>query len=343
MRFGSFTLCLTMLASPWVAFSQAEPKPDVASRGAVVPPQARIARFAGDRAAAISYTFDDGLRDHYTLAAPLLNEVGFKGTFFVIPGKVSPTVEDAMRRQNDQRAWGTITWDELRQMSAQGHEIASHTWSHPNLTKLTSQEVDAEFSQAYNAIKKEIGRPPLTLAYPFNARTPEIETNALKYHLACRNFQTGVGGERTTVAWFNAWADQLVNDRQWGVVMAHGISNGYAAFTDPEILRSHLRHVKGRETNIWVDTFAKVSRYVKECEETKLSIAFTGSGQAALSLDSSLDPAVYDVPLTLVLTLPGVTSARAERAGRELPVRLFNDSIQIDAIPGNVPIRVTWQ
>ena len=47
--------------------------------------RAGIAHFDGDRAAAISYTFDDNLRDQYAVAVPMLNEVGFKGTFFVIP------------------------------------------------------------------------------------------------------------------------------------------------------------------------------------------------------------------------------------------------------------------
>ena len=55
------------------------------SQAAETAPVARIAKFDGDRAAAISYTFDDGLRDQYTLAVPMLNEVGFKGTFFIIP------------------------------------------------------------------------------------------------------------------------------------------------------------------------------------------------------------------------------------------------------------------
>ena len=50
-------------------------------------PAARIARFSGDCAAAISYTFDDGLRDQYMTAVPMLNELGFRGTFFIIPSK----------------------------------------------------------------------------------------------------------------------------------------------------------------------------------------------------------------------------------------------------------------
>jgi hypothetical protein len=37
-------------------------------------PTGCIAKFADDRAAAISYTFDDGLRDQYMAAVPMLNE-----------------------------------------------------------------------------------------------------------------------------------------------------------------------------------------------------------------------------------------------------------------------------
>jgi hypothetical protein len=40
-------------------------------------PSAHLATFASDRPGAISYTFDDNLRDQYTLAVPMLNEVGF--------------------------------------------------------------------------------------------------------------------------------------------------------------------------------------------------------------------------------------------------------------------------
>lgn len=305
-------------------------------------PSVRIARFKGDRAAAISYTFDDGLRDQYTLAVPMLNEVGFKGTFFVIPSKVSRTVEDAERRQNDKRAWGTITWGELRQMAAQGHEIGSHTWSHPNLTKLTAPEVDAQLKQSYDAIRNEIGRTPLTLAYPFNACTPEIERSALKYYAACREHQIGVGGSNCTVVSLNKWVDELVDNHKWGVIMAHAIGRGYAAFTDPTIFRSHLGYVKCHETNIWVDTFANVARYEKERADAKITVLTNEPGHMTLTLASNLNPDIYNVPLTLVLNFPKVASAHAERIGRELPVRVFPGAIQVEAVSGPEPITVTW-
>src|SRR5262249_31045061 len=78
----------------------------------ITPPAARIAQFDGDRAAAISYTFDDNLRDQYTLAVPMLNEAGFKGTFFVIAGKTAETPEDGEKRKDDgnvRNLWGGIS------------------------------------------------------------------------------------------------------------------------------------------------------------------------------------------------------------------------------------------
>ena len=307
------------------------------------PPSARIAKFSGDRAAAISYTFDDGLRDQYTLAAPMLDEVGFKGTFFVIPGKVSSTTEDAETRKNDKRAWGTITWAELREMAARGHEIANHTWSHRGLAKLPLEEVAAEFSRAAETIAREIGRPPMTLAFPFNQSTPEIQALALRHHVAYRSRQLGVGGEKSTLSSLNAWAEKQVGERTWGVVMAHGIGRGYAAFTDPNIFREHLRHVKSRGADIWVDSFANVARYEKERDDAKLTLTASAPGRLVFTLTGDLDSVRYDVPLTVVIETPAASSTHAERAGRELPTRVLPGAIHIDATPAPEPITLLWK
>jgi len=307
------------------------------------PPTARIAQFSGDRAAAISYTFDDGLRDQYTVAVPMLNEVGLKGTFFVIPNSTPETLEDAEKNDAKKRAWGGVTWSELKEMAGQGHEIASHTWSHPNLEKLPPEELDAQFSKAYDAIKTHIGQPPLTLAFPFNASTPEIEATALKYYVAYRDYQTGTSGGSTVEA-LNSWADKLVKDKKWGVIMAHGIATGYAAFSDPGILRTHLKYVKSRESDVWVDTFANIARYKKEREDAKLTISGK-AGKVSCVLEGTLDPQIYNVPLTVVIDVADakVKSASARRNEQELPIRIGKGSIYLQASPSPQPITITWK
>ncbi len=308
------------------------------------PPSVRIAHFAGDRAAAISYTFDDNTRDQYTLAVPMLNEVGFKGSFFVIAGKTAETPEEGEQKVengNPRNLWGGISWPELKKMADQGHEIASHTWSHPALAKLTPEDLDAQLSKACEAIKTRIGKPPLTIAFPGNGSTPEVRAAALKYHVAYRAYQQSTSG-KSTVASLNAWADMLVGEKKWGVIMAHGIANGYAALTDPEILRGHLRYVKSHEREIWVDTFANIARYEKERDDAKLKVSGT-AGNITCTLGSTLDPKIYDMPLTIVIDADKATSLKAERAGKKLPARIGNGTIQVDAAPAPEPISITWK
>jgi peptidoglycan/xylan/chitin deacetylase (PgdA/CDA1 family) len=302
---------------------------------------ARIAKFSGDRAAAITYTFDDGLRDQYTVAVPMLNEVGFKGTFFVIPASTAETPEEGEKKVTLKRAWGGISWPELKEMAAQGHEIASHTWSHQGLTKLSAEEVDTQFSKGYEAIKTRIGKAPLTLAFPFNGSTPEIKTAALKYHVAYRGYQRSMGA-RSTIESLNTWADNIVKEKQQGIIMAHGIATGYDALTDPEIFRAHLRYVKSRESEVWIDTFANISRYEKARDTANLSV--TGKvGKVTCVLQGTLDPELYNVPLTIVFDNIGASSARAKSLGKDLPLEVKNGSIYLQAEPNGKPITLTWK
>lgn len=315
----------------------------VCAQGAT--PVARIAHFDGDRPAAISYTFDDNLRDQYTLAVPMLNEVGFKGTFFVIAGKTAEMPEEGEKKKEDgnvRNLWGGISWPELKKLSEQGHEIASHTWTHPALTKLSPEELDAQLSMACDAIKAHIGKPPLTIAFPGNGSTPEVQAAALKYHVAYRAYQQSTSG-KSTVASLNAWADKLVQEKKWGILMTHGIAEGYAALSDPEILHEHLKYVKAHERDIWVDTFANIARYEKERDGAKLTVSETKAGSVICTINSTLDPKLYDVPLTIVFDAKGATSARAVRTGKELPAHVEKDFIYVETAPSPQLVTITWK
>lgn len=306
-------------------------------------PSVRIAAFSGDRAAAISYTFDDNLRDQYTLAVPMLNEVGFKATFFVIAGRTVETPEQGAQMREDgnpRNLWGGISWPELKKMADEGHEIASHTWSHPSLTKLTPAELDAQFSMAHDAIRSHVGKPPLTVAFPGNGSNAAVQAAARKYHLAYRAYQQSTSG-KTTVASLNAWADKLVQEGKWGILMTHGVAQGYAALRGPEILREHLKYVKSRGSDVWVDTFLNITRYTQERENTKLD-ARRGESSAEITLTCSLDPKLFDLALTIVLQAPSAREVSAKRNGAALPATVRGDSILIEAVPGDGVILVSW-
>ncbi|MFT4177633.1 MAG: polysaccharide deacetylase family protein [Luteolibacter sp.] len=307
-------------------------------------PAARIAEFSGDRAGAISYTFDDNIRDQYTLAVPMMNEFGLKGTFFVIAGRTAETPEEGEQKANDpniRKQWGGISWPELKIMFDQGHEIASHTWSHRNMAKISPEDAEAELSKAYEAIKTRIGQAPLTLAFPFNASSPEVKDMALKYHVNFRSYQVGASG-KTTVDSLKKWADNAASEKKWAVLMLHGIARGYASLSDPEILREHFKYVKSREKDLWVDTFANISRYRKEHENAEIKLEGS-NGNITCTLTSSLDPQIYNFPLTLVIETKGARAVSAKRDGKPLPAEIRNGALFIEASPDPKPITVLWK
>ena len=69
-------------------------------------PIVKIAKFKGNKPAAISYTFDDGYVEHYTVAAPELEKHGFRGTFWV---------NGTTHQKNEQQITDTTraTWAQL--------------------------------------------------------------------------------------------------------------------------------------------------------------------------------------------------------------------------------------
>lgn len=89
-----------------------------------------IAQYRGGRDAAISYTFDDGLLEQYTLVFPELEKRNIKATFAVNGGWMGCISAKKV----------CMSWEQAREMAQAGHEITNHGWMHKNLTKLVGEE-----------------------------------------------------------------------------------------------------------------------------------------------------------------------------------------------------------
>jgi len=108
----------------------------------------------------VAITFDDGYRNFYTAAVPVLTRYGFTATVFV----VSDFATAAAYMGGDRRY---MTWAEINAVQSLGIEIGSHSASHPKLWRLSRRQVEEELSRSKTAIEKAIGKPVRSFSHPF--------------------------------------------------------------------------------------------------------------------------------------------------------------------------------
>ena len=118
-------------------------------------------------------TFDDGYRDTYTIAFPLLKRHNLKATVFLVAGRIGQT----------------NTWDatheplmdarEIREMAASGLvEFGLHSYDHANYRQMTCRQMREDVVRSIQSLK-ELGIPfAPVLCFPYGAFPREAKTNA---------------------------------------------------------------------------------------------------------------------------------------------------------------------
>ena len=102
----------------------------------------------------IAMTFDDGPDPKLTpKLLDLLKAKGIKATFFVV-GQNASEYPDVLKRA-----------------VAEGHEIANHSWSHPNFAKMSDGAVGNELQKTQDAIMRATGIKPVLLRPPYGSIT----------------------------------------------------------------------------------------------------------------------------------------------------------------------------
>ena len=109
---------------------------------------------------ALALAFDDGLVSQYH-AAHTLSRLGVSACFFVCPGVIGERPEisnEAFFRDRLMiRPQGIMSWDQLRELRSLGHEVGSHTCTHPNLALVDGALARHELSHSKQWIEREIG------------------------------------------------------------------------------------------------------------------------------------------------------------------------------------------
>jgi peptidoglycan/xylan/chitin deacetylase (PgdA/CDA1 family) len=112
-------------------------------------------------------SFDDGLRTHYDVAAPLLEEHGFVGWFFVPLQFIDTPVKQQVAFAREHRIQASapppdgriaMSWEELRDLARRGHVVGCHTRTHHRLDAGTPPEqLDDEIVAAKADLETRLG------------------------------------------------------------------------------------------------------------------------------------------------------------------------------------------
>jgi peptidoglycan/xylan/chitin deacetylase (PgdA/CDA1 family) len=139
----------------------------------------------GDSTPSVVLTFDDGFRDLYDHAWPMLRDRDLPFTLYLASAYVGGTMSWPGSTARDTAAGG-LTWEQVREMVASGLcTLGNHTHSHVPAHRLNENELD--LCTAY--IEEFVGVTPEHFAYPWGRPSPPMEP------LLRERFRSAVTGE----------------------------------------------------------------------------------------------------------------------------------------------------
>lgn len=119
-------------------------------------------------------TFDDGWKSQYLYAVPVMEHYGFTATFGIITENVGRTIDGEPLDAPELTNTSKMTWPQIKDLLARGFEIASHSQTHPMLTKVTNDQLVAEVVDSKKTLEEKLGVPVTTFIYPYYNYDPRV-------------------------------------------------------------------------------------------------------------------------------------------------------------------------
>lgn len=136
---------------------------------------------------AIAITFDDGFSNFADVALPVLEELRFPATLFVVTGRVG-TTNDWESPAGGARipSLRLLDWSGVARVAERGIEVGAHGRRHLDLATAAASEVSDEISGAASDIARETGNQPAAFAFPYGEWNAAVAADVSRaYQMSC--------------------------------------------------------------------------------------------------------------------------------------------------------------
>jgi len=300
-----------------------------------------VTKWADDRQSAFSFSFDDGFISQFNNVKNILDQYGFKATFYIIP----PFLTDSLPG-----IWRYGTWPMFEMMQSEGHELGSHTLNHPHLKQMSVGDTSAPNTIVYELYhsrrmmeERITDTKCITFAYPFGEHNDLIDSLASLYYESARalgqhpNYWT-----LNSMEWFKLnsrevhfdeprntldddldelydfinWIGTSIDSQTWAIQLAHEVvpfseladllSQGSYYPISNEWLELLCDWLKANydENKIWIETVANITKYIKQRENHSYQVISQSNAEIIIELTDSLDDEIYNYQLSAYINIP---------------------------------------
>ena len=170
----------------------------------------------------LSLTFDDGWEENVTTVLPRLNAFGYKSTQYYATQHITET--------NDTSG--------LEAFAAAGHEIGSHTITHPNLGTISLASVIYELTESQRVLETALGSSVPNFASPYGGYNTQVVSEIAKLYRSHRTVDEGYNSKDnfdiyrlkvqnvligTSPAQVAEWVARAQQDKTWLILVYHKV------------------------------------------------------------------------------------------------------------------------
>lgn len=314
----------------------------------------QIANWKGNKTAAFLLMFSDSVPSHYQIVVPELIKRNLIATFYVNPG--------GNKWNNSKDPTPKNQWENV--IPKTGMVYGNHTMTHNGVKDLENAEYEiGDCTKIILKLCYPDGKPHLVswnmpgLAKgKWNITKDELKTLLDKYNLIEKPaFDAKHGaffGVKTTAEML-ALADKAIAEKGMEYLIIHGVERR-ADEGDPkwswqdywalnkDIFREVLDGIAKRKEagDLWVTDHISEYKYKMERDNKPvLQVQKASNQQIQLKLTGTLDPALYDMPLTVTTQVPATwTAAVVTQGTSSATVPVVKGVIQYDALPNGTII-----